>query len=268
MVAYGSQGFSRSGIHHPPISGSLLDMGGSRSRAGMMFVLLMFYASEMRSAVDPIDNDGDADDADGDGYVNGHEILAGTNPFDPSVFPDGDPMPASAFIDEDDYDWSAIGTGFASGDAAVSVSVGVDDDGDCWRNASATPPTNSSRDGSNQNGIPCDVLIEWSQFSQVAIVTGDTGVDEDPDDQRYYRESLHRAFIVGTGKVGFVFLLSVFIPLFLAAGLIREDMESGTIHYILSKPMGRGSIILARLLGYLGLTWPALKPPSSASWPS
>lgn len=226
--------------------------------AGMMFVLLMFYASEMRSAVDPIDNDGDADDADGDGYVNGHEILAGTNPFDPSVFPDGDPMPASAFIDEDDYDWSAIGTGFASGDAAVSVSVGVDDDGDCWRNASATPPTNSSRDGSNQNGIPCDVLIEWSQFSQVAIVTGDTGVDEDPDDQRYYRESLHRAFIVGTGKVGFVFLLSVFIPLFLAAGLIREDMESGTIHYILSKPMGRGSIILARLLGYLGLTWPAL----------
>ena len=226
--------------------------------AGMMFVLLMFYASEMRSAVDPIDNDGDADDADGDGYVNGHEILAGTNPFDPSVFPDGDPMPASAFIDEDDYDWSAIGTGFASGDAAVSVSVGVDDDGDCWRNASATPPTNSSRDGSNQNGIPCDVLIEWSQFSQVAIVTGDTGVDEDPDDQRYYRESLHRAFIVGTGKVGFVFLLSVFIPLFLAAGLIREDMESGTIHYILSKPMGRGSIILARLLGYLGLTLPAL----------
>ena len=95
--------------------------------------------------MEPFDNDGDADDADGDGYVNGHEILAGTNPFDPSVFPDGDPMPASAFIDEDDYDWSAIGTGFASGDAAVSVSVGVDDDGDCWRNASATPPTNSSR---------------------------------------------------------------------------------------------------------------------------
>ena len=32
----------------------------------------------------------------------------------------------------------------------------------------------------------------------------------------------------------------IFLPLFLATGLIREEMSEGTIHYMLAKPIARG----------------------------
>ena len=35
-------------------------------------------------------------------------------------------------------------------------------------------------------------------------------------------------------KLGFVFIISIFIPLFMATGLIRDEMTSGTMHYILT----------------------------------
>ena len=51
-------------------------------------------------------------------------------------------------------------------------------------------------------------------------------------------------------------MLGIFLPLFLATGLIREEMSEGTIHYMLAKPIARGEVLLYRMLGYIGLTWP------------
>ncbi len=56
--------------------------------------------------VSGIDNDGDSVDSDGDGYCDGQEWGAGTNPFDSSNSPWTEPVyPASWFIDED---WGGI----------------------------------------------------------------------------------------------------------------------------------------------------------------
>ena len=62
---------------------------------------------------------------------------------------------------------------------------------------------------------------------------------------------VHRTFIIGTGKMAFVMMLGIFIPLFLALGLIRDETENETLHYLLSKPIHRAEFILYRLLGYL-----------------
>jgi ABC-type transport system involved in multi-copper enzyme maturation permease subunit len=44
------------------------------------------------------------------------------------------------------------------------------------------------------------------------------------------------------------------MPLFLALGLIRDESENGTLHYLLSKPIHRGEFIVYRLSGYLIFT--------------
>ena len=41
------------------------------------------------------------------------------------------------------------------------------------------------------------------------LIFADPNVDEDPDEDRYGKEAQHRAFILGIGKLGFVFLLSI-----------------------------------------------------------
>jgi ABC-type transport system involved in multi-copper enzyme maturation permease subunit len=46
-------------------------------------------------------------------------------------------------------------------------------------------------------------------------------------------------------------ILSIFLPLFLALGLVRDETENGTLHYLLSKPIHRGEFITYRLLGYV-----------------
>ncbi|MDI6791340.1 MAG: Ig-like domain-containing protein, partial [bacterium] len=48
-----------------------------------------------------IDEDGNSADKDEDGYPNGQEITAGTDPNDSTSYPAGDPEPASNYIDED-----------------------------------------------------------------------------------------------------------------------------------------------------------------------
>ena len=48
-------------------------------------------------------------------------------------------------------------------------------------------------------------------------------------------------------------ILGLFLPLFLALGLVRDESENGTLHYLLSKPIHRGEFILYRLLGYLAI---------------
>ena len=82
-------------------------------------------------------------------------------------------------------------------------------------------------------------------------ITADSYVDEDPDDEAYVGELGHRTFIIGVGKMAFVILLGLFIPLFLALGLVRDETESGTLHFLLSKPIHRGEFILYRLMGYM-----------------
>jgi ABC-type transport system involved in multi-copper enzyme maturation permease subunit len=51
-------------------------------------------------------------------------------------------------------------------------------------------------------------------------------------------------------------LLGIFLPLFLATGLIREEMDNSTIHFMLAKPIARRDIFLGRIVGYLGIVWP------------
>lgn len=213
--------------------------------AGLMAILLMllFYIDAMGTDIDPIDNDGDSFDSDGDGYPDGQERKYGTNPTNPNSFPSGvEPDDPSVWIDEDDFNWANLN--------GQNMSVGYDDDGDCLQK-----DTSSQRDA-NDNGIECDVYLEWNVWTQSYEIQSDGGVDEDPDDNAYLKEAGHRAFVLGIGKFGIVYLLGIFLPLFLATGLIREEMSDGTLHYMLAKPIARGEILLYRMVGYLGIVWP------------
>jgi ABC-type transport system involved in multi-copper enzyme maturation permease subunit len=148
--------------------------------------------------------------------------------------------PKSMYIDEDDIDWDG-----------TSGSHGFDDDGDCLKGDYVTDDTSQS--DSNRNGIYCDVYWSFDQNGNLIDIQADNNVDEDPDDSKHIGESSHRTFIIGTGKIGFVMILGLFLPLFLALGLVRDESENGTLHYLLSKPIHRGEFILYRLLGYLAI---------------
>jgi len=149
------------------------------------------------------------------------------------------------YINEDDYDWDYSD--------ASTVKTGFDNDGDCT-GTSLLP----SQQDANGDGIPCNIILSYDSISGTYVVSADPNVDEDPDEERYGKEAQHRAFILGIGKLGFVFLLSIFIPLFLATGLIRDEMTSGTMQYMTAKPIARGEIFLYRMLGYLAIVWPYL----------
>ena len=56
----------------------------------------------------------------------------------------------------------------------------------------------------------------------MAIIPDDN-VDEDPSEENLAYEDAHRAFIIGTGKIAFVMILGIFLPLFLALGLVRDE---------------------------------------------
>ena len=208
-----------------------------------LFLMLLFYIEAMNTEIEAIDNDGDSFDSDGDGYPDGQERLEGTNPNSEESFPDWvEPDPPEKWINEDDVDWDTLGDG--------ENYVGNDDDGDC-----TNLDTSSQRDGNN-NGIECDILVTVDSLNSSITVDADTNVDEDPDEEKYGKEAGHRSFILGIGKFGIVYLLGIFLPLFLATGLIREEMSEGTIHYMLAKPIARGELLLYRMLGYIGITWP------------
>ena len=208
-----------------------------------LFLMLLFYIEAMNTEIEAIDNDGDSFDTDGDGYPDGQERLEGTNPNSAESFPDWvEPDPPEKWINEDDIDWEILGDG--------ENYVGNDDDGDCTNLA-----TSSQRD-SNDNGRECDILVTVDALNSTITVDADANVDEDPDEEKYGKEAGHRSFILGIGKFGIVYLLGIFLPLFLATGLIREEMSEGTIHYMLAKPIARGELLLYRMLGYIGITWP------------
>ena len=149
-----------------------------------------------------------------------------------------EPEPASMYIDEDGIDWDGIDVS--------NIGVEVDDDGDCL----ALEGGRGNDD--NRNGIPCDVIwILDADGDEIVEIRADYNVNEDPAESEFEGEMVHRTFIIGTGKMAFVMMLGIFIPLFLALGLIRDETENETLHYLLSKPIHRAEFILYRLLGYL-----------------
>ena len=206
-------------------------------------LIFLIYIDVMASEFESIDNDGDSFDSDGDGYPDGQERMLGTNPNSAEDFPEGvEPDPPEKWINEDDIEWGTLGEG--------ENYVGEDNDGDC-----KSRETSSQKD-SNDNGIECDIIVDIDTLNSTINIDSDTNVDEDPDEEKYGKEAGHRSFILGIGKFGIVYLLGIFLPLFLATGLIREEMSDGTIHYMLAKPIARGEILLYRMLGYIGITWP------------
>ena len=348
----------------------------------MMALLLAFYVDSVRETVEPIDNDGDSVDRDGDGYPLGQERKYGTSDSTKSEFPG-----SGAFVLESDIDWndlnrvymgnkswdgmayfeaswidgnytgdwwdshidwnmgldgvpdlqecpeevwrvefgSACEVGDTDGDGLVTymasgkwrgegrVNVpdesylewghwtesfyvepdppekyidedgidcfdssgtrvdcpagdrlsgrhGFDDDGDCLRTDWVTPEGEPQTEEpmwvwytGNENGIPCDIV--WTSSNGIVTdIDADFNVDEDPDDEAYAGELSHRTFIIGVGKMAFVILLGLFIPLFLALGLVKDESENGTLHLLLSKPIHRSEFILYRLLGYLSVS--------------
>lgn len=215
-------------------------------------LIFLIYIDVMASEFESIDNDGDSTDFDNDGYPRGQEIRLGTDPWDgdshPGLFdPPIEPDPKSMYINEDGFDWDVT--------ARIGLqSTGFDDDGDC-QDANKT----ASQKDTNDNGVPCDIVIEYYRLSDgqlYANIDADDGVDEDPDEDAYSREAIHLAFVLSIGKLGFVLLLGIFLPLFLATGLIRDEMNSGTMHFMLAKPIARTEVFLYRTLGYLGIVWP------------
>ena len=214
-----------------------------------IFIVVLFYVDSMQQDIEAIDNDGDSIDWDGDGYPTGQERIYGTDPDNPESHPGTftppiAPDPPEKWINEDDFDWDLS----AKGD----TTVGYDDDGDCRLSDS----TQSQKD-SNRNNVECDIILDYNEMrGEWAEPNSDRLVDEDPDEEKYAKEAIHRAFLLAIGKMGFVFLLGIFLPLFLATGLIREEMENSTMHFMLAKPIARRDIFLGRIVGYLGVVWP------------
>ena len=143
-------------------------------------------------------------------------------------------------IDEDPSDW----------DGSQLKSVGdVDDDGDCW----AREPFDRDWNG---DGIDCNVIYNYDRYGALVSIDADPSVDEDPVEGEFLEEAMHRSFLIGFGKFGFLFVLGIFIPMFLATGLIREEEDAGTLHYLVGKPIHRAEILMYRVFGFLGIAWP------------
>ena len=164
--------------------------------------------------------------------------------------------PRSMYIDEDGFDIDV-----ASGE----TSQGFDDDGDCIRDWDIISSRTSNPEfiwedyfmsDSNRNGIDCDVELVFDREGNLISIEADNMVDEDPSEDEFVLESLHRGFVLAVGKVAFLFLLGIFIPLFLATGLIRDEMASGTMYYLIGKPIHRAEFFIYRILGFMSISAP------------
>jgi ABC-type transport system involved in multi-copper enzyme maturation permease subunit len=216
----------------------------------IVLVILLFYVEAMSQEIEAFDNDGDSADSDGDGYPDGQENLLGTSTSDPSSNPGNfdPPIPPDSpdkWINEDGFDFTST---------TFDKSQGYDDDGDCRTHIGEVGW--SSWVDENRNYVTCDYYFSEKGYDNDITVISDPNVDEDPDEDEYFKESLQRTFILAFGKIGFVFILGIFVPLFLASGLIRDEISNGTLHYLVSKPLSRTELLLYRLLGYIALVWP------------
>ena len=158
----------------------------------LVVIVLLFYIDAMSEGIESVDDDGD-------GLID----------EDPSVW----------------TLWEGGPTGPTQADRTLKSVGDVDDDGDCWAQE------NFRRD-QNGDGIDCNVIYEYDRNGNLVNIRADRFVDEDPNDGEFLEEAMHRSFLLGFGKFGFLFILGIFVPLFRATGLIREEMDSGTLHYL------------------------------------
>ena len=113
----------------------------------------------------------------------------------------------------------------------------------CGRHGCDTADRTPSQKDANRNGIPCDIVIRLDPIRQGTYILSDGNVDEDPDDEAYALESIHRSFVLAIGKLGVVFLIGVFVRCS-ATGLIRNEMTSGTIISCSPNPLPAASVSL------------------------
>ena len=324
-------------------------------------LLLATYAQEMASGIEPIDDDGDSEDWDGDGYPQGQESQYGTSDWDVNEFPGSgrfvemdwlswDESEVSGnytyngngliqeytwiannsgdkrFIDlteirdcfpnevdgyalgygsscttEDngirfygmvtvngtltssDYGWLSWGEMVGKSDTPIephdpsmyideycidldiasgNESQGYDDDGDCRNFDEGSDIRDDEyywyydQQDTNGNGIDCDVELVFDSDGNLVEIEADWRVDEDPSESEFTLESAHRGFILAVSKVAFLFILGIFIPMFLATGLVRDEMTSGTMYYLVGKPIHRAEFFLYRILGFMLLAGP------------
>tara|TARA_B100000902_G_C27294627_1_gene909194 strand:- start:120 stop:1859 length:1740 start_codon:yes stop_codon:yes gene_type:complete len=328
----------------------------------VMTLLLATYAQEMASGIEPIDDDGDSEDWDGDGYPQGQENQYGTSDWDAKEFPGSGRFVEADWLGWDDrnvtgnytyngngvieeYTWIANNSdddryiaineqrscaweeeytyGLGYGDSCMTddneirfygmvtlngtvaksdqgwlswgemvgqsdtvvephnpsiyidedgidldiesgnVSQGYDDDGDCrnYQDESTSYRDDeyywySDMQDTNGNGIDCDVELIFDADGNLIRIEADWGVDEDPSESEFTLESAHRGFILAVSKVAFLFILGIFIPMFLATGLVRDEMASGTMYYLIGKPIHRAEFFLYRILGFMLLAGP------------
>ena len=67
----------------------------------LISLLLIFYIDSIREEFEPVDNDGDSEDWDNDGYPLGQERIYGTSDYDESNFPG-----STEYIYQGDVDWN------------------------------------------------------------------------------------------------------------------------------------------------------------------
>ena len=114
--------------------------------------------------------------------------------------------------------------------------------------------TSSQRD-TNDNGIECDIIVNVDSFNSTISVFRTLAWTrtrmKTSTARKQATEPSSRNW-----KVRNRLSSRNFLTTFLATGLIREEMSEGTIHYMLAKPIARGEVLLYRMLGYIGITWP------------
>ena len=70
----------------------------------------------------------------------------------------------------------------------------------------------------------------------------------------------YRVFSVVTATVSLPFVLPM-LALFYASGIVSDDVEAGTLHYFLTRPIPRAELVLGRMLGNLAVAAFFFVPP-------
>ena len=70
----------------------------------LLICLLALFIGGIRDCMEPIDNDNDSHDWDGDGYPAGQEYKYGSDPMDAYSFPG-----SGEFVEEGSFEWGSVG---------------------------------------------------------------------------------------------------------------------------------------------------------------
>lgn len=74
-----------------------------------------------------------------------------------------------------------------------------------------------------------------------------------------------RVFSVTTSTVGFQFVLPM-LALFYASGVVKDDIEAGTMRYFVTRPLSRVTLMSGKMLGSFALTVILFLPPLVVSF--